>query len=400
VGIQHGKEETLNKRGFLHSPFIYCQLLPAMVARLKPFPYNIVVYDIGYRGFDTINKIMTQGRKLTLVIALVALLSVALIRFPAGAVPLEERRTQAQREVEEAQQRLEDAVERYKYACYRLERTRAELEETRAELAKAEAELKKKQERLNSRIRAMYVTRHNQFLDVVVNAGSFDEFLIGLDLTKKIGRNDAELVRKVKDARARLKAAEEGLKARETEQAAVKRNLAESKAAVERQLRAAKGKLAGVEEEIRQMLARRTAESVSRSGNYSRVPTISPVWRRTRPPGAPHSGVVGVAYAQLGKPYVWGAAGPNAFDCSGLTQYCYRVGAGIYIPHSSYAQAYCGTPVSVSELQPGDILGFRGWGHVGIYIGGGQYIHAPHTGAVVRIDSLASRRNFCGAVRP
>lgn len=353
------------------------------------------------RGVDTIST--TRSRKqttATIIIALTAILLIALIKVPAGAVPLEERRAQAQREVEAAQQRLEDAVERYKYACYKLEVTRSKLDSTRAELAKAEAELQRKQERLNSRIRAMYVTRHNQFLDVVVNAGSFDEFLVGLDLTKKIGRNDAQLVRKVKDARARLKSAEAELKAREAEQVAVKRNLAESKAAIERELRSAKGKLAGVENEIRQMLARRAAESASRSGSYSGAPIISPVFRRTRPPGAPHGGVVGVAYAQLGKPYVWGAAGPNAFDCSGLTQYCYRVGAGIYIPHSSYAQAYCGTPVSVSELQPGDIVGFRGWGHVGIYIGGGQYIHAPHTGAVVRIDSLAARRNFCGAVRP
>ncbi len=367
---------------------------------LNPFHIISDVYDLFCRGVDTISTKRSRKRITTILIVLTFLLLLPLIKIPAGAVPLEERRAQAQREVEAAQQRLEDAVERYKYACYKLEVTRSRLESIRAELAKAEAELRRKQERLNSRIRAMYVTRHNQFLDVVVNAGSFDEFLVGLDLTRRIGKNDAELVRKVKDARARLKSAEGELKAQEAEQAAMKRKLAESKAAIERELQSAKGKLAGVENEIRQMLARRAAESASRSGSYRSAPVISPVFRRTKPPGAPHGGVVGVAYAQLGKPYVWGAAGPNAFDCSGLTQYCYRVGAGIYIPHSSYAQAYCGTPVSVSELQPGDIVGFRGWGHVGIYIGGGQFIHAPHTGAVVRIDSLAARRNFCGAVRP
>jgi len=102
----------------------------------------------------------------------------------------------------------------------------------------------------------------------------------------------------------------------------------------------------------------------------------------------------------LGKPYVWGAAGPNAFDCSGLTMYCYQVGAGISISHSSYAQASCGTAVSVSELAPGDILGFRGWGHVGLYVGGGEFIQAPQTGDVVKVSSLAARSNFCGAVRP
>jgi len=110
--------------------------------------------------------------------------------------------------------------------------------------------------------------------------------------------------------------------------------------------------------------------------------------------------VVGVAYDQLGKPYVWGAGGPNSFDCSGLTSYCYRVGAGKDISRSSYDQANCGVRVSVSELQPGDILGFRGWGHVGLYVGGGEFIHAPQTGDVVKVTALASRTNFCGAVRP
>jgi len=107
-----------------------------------------------------------------------------------------------------------------------------------------------------------------------------------------------------------------------------------------------------------------------------------------------------VAYDQLGKPYVWGASGPDSFDCSGLTMYCYEVGAGISISHSSYDQANCGTPVSIGELQPGDILGFRGWGHVGLFVGGDSFIHAPQTGDVVKVSSLSARTNFCGAVRP
>lgn len=318
-----------------------------------------------------------------------------------SAQPSGDKLTGAKKEVERLQTNLEDAVERYNYACYRLEQTRGELEDNKAEISQAESELAANKTRLNGRVRAMYVARHNEFLDVVVNAGSFDEFLVGLDLAKKVSRKDADLVRGVKIAKAKLESARQSLEQREGEQAAARSDIAESKAAVEGDLSAAKGKLANVEEEVRQAMARRAAEAAAvTSGSRRSYPTPDPVVRRSAPPGTPHGGVVDVAYAQLGKPYVWGAEGPNSFDCSGLTMYCYRVGAGIGISHSSYAQAYCGTPVSVSELAPGDILGFRGWGHVGLYIGGGEFIHAPQSGDVVRITSLASRSNYCGAVRP
>jgi cell wall-associated NlpC family hydrolase len=213
----------------------------------------------------------------------------------------------------------------------------------------------------------------------------------------------------VKDAKAKLEGQKANLQEKLGSQASAADELKASKAQVESDLSAAKGKLANVEEQVRQALARQQAEAAARASSssssgrksYPSSPS-SPdiVAPRTRPPGAPHGGVVGVAYDQLGKPYVWGAEGPDAFDCSGLTMYCYRVGAGIEISHSSYEQANCGVPVAPSELQPGDILGFRGWGHVGLYVGGGDFIQAPQTGDVVKVTSLASRSNFCGAVRP
>lgn len=117
-------------------------------------------------------------------------------------------------------------------------------------------------------------------------------------------------------------------------------------------------------------------------------------------PESPREKVLSVAFEQLGKPYASGAAGPDSFDCSGLTQYCYRVGAGIEIPHSSYAQRGCCAPVALEHLEPGDIVGFHGWGHVGIYIGNWQYIHSPQSGEVVEIAPLSERSDLCGAVRP
>ena len=100
--------------------------------------------------------------------------------------------------------------------------------------------------------------------------------------------------------------------------------------------------------------------------------------------------IVDYAYSRLGCPYVWGATGPYVFDCSGLTQWCYAQ-AGIQIPRTSEEQYVTALlsgnvlPLDESLLQPGDIL----WksGHVGIYIGNNQYIHAPHTGDVVKVSS-------------
>ena len=102
--------------------------------------------------------------------------------------------------------------------------------------------------------------------------------------------------------------------------------------------------------------------------------------------------VVNLAYSKIGSPYVWGAEGPNSFDCSGLTSYVYRNAAGISIPRSSSAQSTYGTTVSKANLQPGDLV-FFGSGsvsHVGIYIGGGNMIHSPKPGETVTITSINS----------
>ena len=89
----------------------------------------------------------------------------------------------------------------------------------------------------------------------------------------------------------------------------------------------------------------------------------------------------------LGVPYVWGGESPSGFDCSGFVLYVYKQ-HGVSLPHHAATQYNYGTPVSRSDLQPGDLVFFNGLGHNGIYIGDDQFIHAPHTGDVVKISSL------------
>ena len=100
--------------------------------------------------------------------------------------------------------------------------------------------------------------------------------------------------------------------------------------------------------------------------------------------------VVNIARQQLGKPYVWGATGPNSFDCSGLVQYVYRQ-IGINLPRTTYDQEYQGTAVSLNALQPGDLLFWGSYGsayHVAIYIGNGDFIQAPTSGQSVKITNI------------
>ncbi|MEV6163702.1 NlpC/P60 family protein [Streptomyces sp. NPDC052052] len=115
-------------------------------------------------------------------------------------------------------------------------------------------------------------------------------------------------------------------------------------------------------------------------------------------PGSRAAEAVAFAYGALGKPYVWGATGPSAFDCSGLTQAAWR-SAGISLPRTTYTQINAGRHIPRSELAPGDLVFFySGISHVGLYIGNGQMIHAPHPGAPVRIAPI-DQMPFAGATR-
>ncbi|MGY6759981.1 C40 family peptidase [Klenkia terrae] len=129
-----------------------------------------------------------------------------------------------------------------------------------------------------------------------------------------------------------------------------------------------------------------TAPAASSSSGSSSAPT-SPVGSVVANSAAAQT-AVDTALAQVGDPYVWAAAGPDSFDCSGLVQYAYAA-AGIAAPHSSKAQAVMGQSVSRGELQPGDLVAFYSpVSHIGIYIGNGMMVHAPTSGDVVKVSSI------------
>jgi peptidoglycan DL-endopeptidase CwlO len=136
------------------------------------------------------------------------------------------------------------------------------------------------------------------------------------------------------------------------------------------------------------MVAHRACQLVSRASvSGVGVAAATPEGSIVAPPNA-HGGVVGIAMRYLGVPYVWGGSSPRGFDCSGLVMYAFAQ-IGVSLPHSTYALWPMGSPVSRDQLQPGDLVFFNGLGHMGIYIGNNQMIHAPHSGDVVKISSLS-----------
>jgi cell wall-associated NlpC family hydrolase len=148
------------------------------------------------------------------------------------------------------------------------------------------------------------------------------------------------------------------------------------------------------EREVARLAAERAAAAAAVSALYSQ-PTSSPVV--TGSGGARVA--VEWAYKEIGKPYQWGAAGPDSFDCSGLTQYVWGK-AGVYLDHYTGSQWNEGQHVSRDQLQPGDLVFFGSdLHHVGLYVGNSNMIEAPYTGANVRV-SYAFRSDYAGAIRP
>jgi len=116
-------------------------------------------------------------------------------------------------------------------------------------------------------------------------------------------------------------------------------------------------------------------------------------------PNSAAQAVVDTALAQKGKSYVWAGAGPNVYDCSGLTQFAFAA-AGVSLPHSSRIQSTMGSPVARADLRPGDLVFFyRPVSHVGIYLGDGLIVHAPTAGDVVKVSGIDGMYGFNTARR-
>ena len=343
---------------------------------------------------------------------------------------------------------LDRAVEAYNESTAKLGAIEHEQEVNRNALRVAKRNLKREQTALARRLVAIYTSESDTSpLGVLLGATSLDDLVNRVDTVRSVSNQDARVVRQVRRFRTTIAREKLELARAHTRQAAVVQERADARASIESQLAERRRLVSSIRSEIVRMQAEERArqrrleaeararlaaleaarnaraqaqaeaqaeprpavqsDSTSVPDGSSAPPAeeevgvVASVPETTVAPPSQYGGVVDIAMQYLGVPYVWGGSGPGGFDCSGLVVYVFSQ-VGVSLPHYTGALWSVGTPVSADQLEPGDLVFFNGLGHVGIYIGGGQFIHAPHTGDVVKISSLYDSwysSNYAGATR-
>jgi cell wall-associated NlpC family hydrolase len=301
---------------------------------------------------------------------------------------------------------LERARSQYDAASYQLARIQRDLKENRREFRVARHNLKASQKTMAQRLVAMYTTDQESTLEVILGARSLDDMITRLDSAKTVSQADAQVLSEVKQFRAAVKHSGQVLRHARDAQVRLVQQRAAAKHEIESKIAQEQHLYSSLKGEIERLVAAQRARqlqlaiqaqarlraaqadsALQASQTIVGASAVTPSQDTIIAPPPTHGGVVGVALSQLGTPYVWGGGAPGGFDCSGLVMWAYAQ-VGVSLPHSSYAQFTYGVPVSRDQLQPSDLVFLDGLGHVGIYIGGGQFVHAPHTGDVVKISSL------------
>lgn len=362
----------------------------------------------------------------------------------ATPTPLEQKQSEAaaaRAQLDTLSMELETAGEDLATVRESLDLTNQQIDAARVDATKAEQDLATAKGALGRRVNQAYRIGGVSYVEVLLGSSNFTSFITRLSYFSRIAESDARLVEAVRDARAEVSARQSALSQRLAEQQILEQSAQENAAKIETALSAQETLIASLDSEISTLIAeqREREEAASRaaareaaareeaarassgtpgpvvSGGGSETGSVvipgAGITRKFDPDalGAAHPEAVDAAKKYLGVPYLWGGSTPDGFDCSGLVQYAYRE-VGITIPRNSRVQfssirGYI-PPDRKDLLQPGDLVFFgtntsqSAIHHVGMYVGGGSFIHAPQTGDVVRYGSLSARKDYVGATRP
>ncbi len=320
---------------------------------------------------------------------------------------LEAKAAGLQARLDEQYAALERISERYDKAISVERALRATLTSVQSRQAAVASELADAQDALDQQARDIYEAGPGWFVSEIVGASDPSNMLRGAPVQGTALEASARRLDEVRARKAELDALTERAETALAEQRRLDAGVLSQHQRIDTLARHLKATIDGIDKRLAGALkAREAREEAGRRAAFNAWFSSVGTQGQSSWMDASRVAAAAVAYAmrQLGKPYHWGASGPNAFDCSGLTSAAYRA-AGVAIPRVSADQFYAGQPVAVADLLPGDLVFYADdpanpatIHHVGMYIGKGLMVHAPHTGDVVRVASIW-RAGYAGAVR-
>jgi cell wall-associated NlpC family hydrolase len=347
-----------------------------------------------------VNPLISRSR-----IAVAACLALVLALGPTAAAlatTLSDKRAQAtavQAKVDALIAKQEIASEDYNAARERYQSVSAQVAATGRRISRLQASTRSLQAALGNQADAMYREGGSLgLLEALLSSQTLDDFNSTMELIQRIGEQNATTVSQLKVTEQQTAAEQRRLVVAQAEAGVQQSAMAKNSAAVNARLADQRRLLAGISSDIKAILARQAAAAAAAAA--ARAGRVRIDMGGNPPTSSKGAAAVWWAEKALGCRYVWAASGPTTFDCSGLTMWAYRH-VGISLPHFSRAQINVGSRVSRNNLEPGDLVFFGSpIHHVGMYVGGGEFIEAPYTGARVRISTLGNRSDYVGACRP
>ena len=350
-------------------------------------------------------------RRLIPVLSIIfaTLLLCALAPGLASGATIAQKKAQAERiagQVSALNTKMEFAVEAYDAATQKLTVVQGKIHSNEQQLIVARYNLLVARQNLTDRLVSMYKQDKADVLDVLLSTHSFDDLVTEVTAMRRVGQSDSTTVSTIAALKKQISQRRVALLAEGKQAKTLVAQRASTKQQVEGDLQTEQTMLAGVKQQITQMQAAAAAAAklaAQRAAAAAAAAQRAPQQIQsgggdggggTTSTAGAHGSVVAIAQHYLGVPYVWGGASPAGFDCSGLTMYCYAQ-VGISLPHNAAMQYADCTPVAQSAAQPGDLVFFGSPAyHVGLYVGGGSMVNAPHTGAYVSYGSVAGAAGF------
>jgi cell wall-associated NlpC family hydrolase len=345
---------------------------------------------------------------------------------PAQADRIGDARAQANQvwsQIQDNGVQLEKVIERYNGAQYRLQQTMNRIHENDIRLAAARSNLTHARHALNVSIISAYKHPQPDPLQAALEARNFGQVLEQFALLDRANSYNSSILTDIRQYRKQVDQSQRTLNRERNARRDNVAELASLKSQIDSSIAAEKRRYSGLKLKVRRLIdQKRAAEKAAslaaaaatrqlqaQSTAPAAVATVvgapaaadagPPATATAPPPSTLGEAAVSMALKELGTPYVWGGAAPGGFDCSGLVSWAYAQAGLGGLPHFTGALWASGTHISQGELAPGDLVFYNGLNHVGMYIGGGNFVEAPHTGDVVKISSMAARSGFVGAVR-